>query len=287
MQSGVRSIERRVIESQVAFLSSDQLRGRAAGSTEAAITAQYIAATMYGYGYSVDLQTFYVDSIKIGGTMRAVGQMTNVICRLEGSDSSKTVIIGAHYDHLGVTKKGEIYNGADDNASGVVAVLQIARAFKESGIKPIQNVVFAFWDGEEIGSLGSKHFVAAAARDSLVMDGYMNFDMIGRNTDESRPTMFRYLYTDTSPEFERWLKGAIATHSLDLTPDFKPWDNPTTGSDNAPFARAGVPIVWFHTDGHDDYHKISDTADKINYQKLTDIIRAAYVVAVEMAIKSK
>lgn len=283
VERGVRSIERRKIEAQVAFLSSDSLRGRAAGSTEAAITAEYIASTMHGYGYDVTRQRFYVDSVKTKQGRRAVGSMTNILCSIEGVDTTQSVIIGAHYDHLGVTKKGEIFNGADDNASGVTAVLQIARAFKEAGIRPRRTIIFAFWDGEEIGSLGSKHYINIALRDTLRAISYMNFDMIGRNTDESRPSMFRYLYTASSPEFERYLRGAIDRFDLQLDPDYKPWDNPTTGSDNAPFARQGVPIAWFHTDGHADYHRVSDTADKINYQKLTEIIRAAFVVATQMA----
>lgn len=280
---GVRTINERQVKAQVEFLSCDSLRGRAAGSSEAVITAQYIASTMYGYGYNVEHQTFFVDSIKTKSGMRAVGQLTNILCTLKGIDTTKNVVIGAHFDHLGVDKQGQVFNGADDNASGVVAVLQIARAFKESGIQPKYNIIFAFWDAEEIGSIGSKHYLSEVAHHNLPIISYMNFDMVGRNTDESRPAMFRYFYTESSPQFEKWLREAITTYSLNLDPDYRAWDKPTTGSDNAPFARQGIPIVWFHTDAHPDYHRVSDTADKINYPKLTDIIRAAFTIVVEMA----
>ena len=76
-----------------------------------------------------------------------------------------------------------------------------------------------------------------------------------------------YFYTEANPTFGKWLKEDIKKYNLQLEPDYRPWDNPIGGSDNGPFAKAGVPIIWYHTDGHPDYHQPSDHADKLNWEK--------------------
>ncbi len=188
-------------------------------------------------------------------------------------------MIGAHYDHLGVDPLldgDKIYNGADDNASGVSAVLQIARAFVESGVQPERTVIFCLWDGEEKGLLGSEYFMQTFSEPSKIK-GYLNFDMIGRNNNEANPEHVVYFYTQAHPAFEQWLRNDIEERGLRLKPNYRPWDNPVGGSDNGSFAKRGVPIIWYHTDGHPDYHQPSDHADKINYQKNVDITRAAFL----------
>ena len=156
----------------------------------------------------------------------------------------------------------QIYNGADDNASGVSAVLQIARAFLASGQQPERNVIFAFWDGEEKGLLGSKYFVQTCPFVSQIK-GYLNFDMIGRNNKPEQPKHVVYFYTAAHPSFGDWLKKDIKKYGLQLEPDYRAWDNPVGGSDNGTFAKAGIPIIWYHTDGHPDYHQPSDHAVKL------------------------
>ena len=187
--------------------------------------------------------------------------------------------IGAHFDHIGYDPAlagDQIYNGADDNASGVSAALQIARAFAISGQKPLRNVIFAFWDGEEKGLLGSKFFLQTCPFAKQIK-GYLNFDMIGRNNKPEKPRHVVYFYTEAHPAFGQWLKDDIAEYGLKLEPDYRPWDRPASGSDNAPFALQDIPIIWYHTDGHPDYHQPSDHADRINWEKLTDITRAAFL----------
>lgn len=278
------SVDSREVESQVAFLSSDVLRGRLVGSEQSAIAAQYIESVMQGYGYSVERQSHILDSIQTKKGRQAIGRITNLTAKLVGRDTTRTVIVGAHYDHLGVDPSGDVYNGADDNASGVVAVMQIAQAMAQSGVEAGCNVIFAFFDAEEFGALGSKHYARAACAASVNITYYMNFDMVGRNSDQSRPEMFFYLYTDKNSELQRWLSDAISLYSLSLDPIYRPWDDPTTGSDNSSFAAYGIPIAWFHTDAHPDYHRVSDTYQKINYPKLCEIIRAATVVVHQMSL---
>lgn len=207
--------------------------------------------------------------------------LRNVIGMIEGENSDEYVVIGSHYDHLG-NYDGYIYNGADDNASGVAAVMEIAEAFIVEGVKPARNVIFALWDGEERGLLGSDYFVNNFANIESVKS-YLNFDMIGRSGNEKSGNTVSFMYTKSYPQFGDWLKGAVKDNKLDLKPNYSPWANPVGGSDNASFARKGIPIGWYHTGGHDDYHQPSDTADKIDWNKLLNIARSAYVVLFEMA----
>lgn len=266
---GVSSITETSCRAQVEFLSNDLLLGRGAGTQENRIAALYLVSQLCELGYKPEIQRF---EGKNGLPLQ------NILVRIPGRDTTKMSIIGAHYDHLGI-RNGQIYNGADDNASGTVAILQIAHAIQAQGVQPKRTIILALWDGEESGLQGSKFFVTSLAKDSARVVNYMNFDMIGRNTDESQPEMFRYFYNDNRPNYRKWLDGAIVEYKLQLKPDYKPWDKPTSGSDNASFAKVGIPIVWYHTDGHPDYHQPSDTPDKINYPKMVDIIKSAYVVA--------
>ena len=106
--------------------------------------------------------------------------LRNILGKIEGKNPNEIVIIGAHYDHIGydpMLEGDQIYNGADDNASGVQAVLQVARAFLATGEQPERTVIFAFWDGEEKGLLGSRYF-AMNYPDIKKVKGYLNYDMI-------------------------------------------------------------------------------------------------------------
>ena len=156
------------------------------------------------------------------------------------------------------------------------AVLQIARAFGESGIQPERNVIFAFWDGEELGLHGSAYFVRTCPFLDKIK-GYLNFDMIGRNNKPDIPQYVVYFYSDTKPVFGEWLKHDIAEYGLRLIPDYRPSDKSIGGSDNVSFARKDIPIIWYHTDGHPDYHKPGDEALRINYDKVMNITRAAFL----------
>ena len=212
------------------------------------------------------------------GTHRSL-QLANILGWIPGERTDEYVIIGAHFDHIGydpTLADDQIYNGADDNASGVSAALQIARAFAASGKKPLRNVIFAFWDGEEKGLLGSKYFVQTCPYVKQIK-GYLNFDMIGRNNKPDKPRHVVYFYTESHPAFGQWLKDDIAEYGLKLEPDYRAWDRPIGGSDNGSFALQDIPIIWYHTDAHPDYHQPSDHAERINWEKLTDITRAAFL----------
>lgn len=208
--------------------------------------------------------------------------LSNVLAVLPGKKSDEMVVVGAHLDHEGVYNDIEgdkIYNGADDNASGVAAVLQIMKAFVASGATPERTIVFAFWDGEEFGLLGSRYFTDAY-KDMQKVKGYLNFDMVGSGTD-SRYLM--YFFTASHPKIGEWLKADMAKHNFCFDPDYRAWDNPVGGSDQQSFHLKGVPIVWYHTGGQPNYNFPSDEAQTINYPKLTDITRASYLTTWHLA----
>ncbi|MCE5227068.1 MAG: M20/M25/M40 family metallo-hydrolase [Porphyromonadaceae bacterium] len=298
-QKGLSTINRQTAEAHIVFLASDLLEGREAGSAGGRIAGEYIVATLKSLGiqplsgsymqpfeaYNKERQKrgrFQVHPDSIAVLKQEVHQcisLNNILAKIEGKNPNEYVIVGAHYDHLGMDPMlsgDQIYNGADDNASGVSAVLQIARAFLASGEKPERTIVFAFWDGEEKGLLGSSYFVQTFA-DINKVKGYLNFDMIGRNNNEANPEHVVYFYTEAHPAFGEWLKRDIKTYGLKLKPNYRPWDKPVGGSDNASFAKLNIPVIWYHTDGHPDYHMPGDHADKMNWDKVVDITKASFL----------
>ena len=288
VERGLKSINRTSAEAIVGFLADDELQGREAGMHGSRVAAHYLAANLkeagirplYGDSYFQPFEACAKERQQKGarwqvhpdsiarlkqGTHRVL-RMANVLGIIPGQRTDEYVIVGAHFDHLGTDETladDAIYNGADDNASGVSAVLQIARAFQASGQKPLRL-------------LGSKHFVQSCDFIGKVK-GYLNFDMIGRNNKPDRPRHVVYFYTAAHPAFGQWLKDDIARYGLALEPDYRAWDRPVGGSDNASFAMRDIPIIWYHTDGHPEYHQPSDHADRLNWEKVVDITKASFL----------
>lgn len=209
VEKGLASINRTSAEAYIGFLAHDELQGREAGFHGARVSAQYIASLLQAMGVQPLGESYFqpfdayrkerqrkgrleVDPDSIALLKKEVHQklsMANVLGMIPGKNTNEYAIVGAHFDHLGIDPAldgDQIYNGADDNASGVSAVLQIARAFIASGEQPERNVIFAFWDGEEKGLLGSKYFVQTCEFIPQIK-GYLNFDMIGRNNKPEQP----------------------------------------------------------------------------------------------------
>ena len=283
MRAAMNSISVEAARAHIGFLASDCLQGRKAGENGSRVAAAYIESMLRQYGIrplNAEYRQHFDITLKFTWKKDSVNmKMANVIGMIPGRKSDEYVIVGAHFDHVGIgtpVDGDSIYNGADDNASGVSAALQIARAFAESGIQPERNVIFAFWDGEELGLHGSAYFVRTCPFLDKIK-GYLNFDMIGRNNKPDIPQYVVYFYSDTKPVFGEWLKHDIAEYGLRLIPDYRPSDKSIGGSDNVSFARKDIPIIWYHTDGHPDYHKPGDEALRINYDKVMNITRAAFL----------
>ena len=305
IERALNTINRSSAEATINFLASDELQGREAGFHGSRVTSEYIVSLLQWMGVSPLADSYFQpfdayrkerqkkgrlevhpDSIaKLKQEVHQKLSMRNVLGMIPGKNTKEYVIVGAHFDHLGidpVLDGDQIYNGADDNASGVSAVLQIARAFLASGQQPERNVIFAFWDGEEKGLLGSKYFVQTCPFLSQIK-GYLNFDMIGRNNKPQQPKQVVYFYTAAHSVFGDWLKEDIRKYGLQLEPDYRAWKNPIGGSDNGSFAKVGIPIIWYHTDGHPDYHQPSDHADRLNWDKIVEITKASFLNMWKMA----
>ena len=305
IERALNTINRSSAEATINFLASDELQGREAGFHGSRVTSEYIVSLLQWMGVSPLADSYFQpfdayrkerqkkgrlevhpDSIaKLKQEVHQKLTMRNVLGMIPGKNTKEYVIVGAHFDHLGIDPAldgDQIYNGADDNASGVSAVLQIARAFLASGQQPERNVIVAFWDGEEKGLLGSKYFVQTCPFLSQIK-GYLNFDMIGRNNKPQQPKQVVYFYTAAHPVFGDWLKEDIRKYGLQLEPDYRAWENPIGGSDNGSFAKVGIPIIWYHTDGHPDYHQPSDHADRLNWDKIVEITKASFLNMWKMA----
>ncbi|WP_455786920.1 M28 family metallopeptidase [Parabacteroides goldsteinii] len=309
VEKGLNTINKENAEAYIGFLASDELEGREAGFQGGRIAAEYIVSNLKTMGIASLNESYYqpfeaynkerqkrgrfqVHPDSIAQLKQGVHQklsMRNILGKIEGKNPNEYVIIGAHYDHLGfdpMLDGDQIYNGADDNASGVSAVLQVAKAFLASGEQPERTVIFAFWDGEEKGLLGSEYFVQNCP---FLKDikGYLNYDMIGRNSNEAVPEQVDYFYTEANKAFGDWLKNDIKKYGLNLKPVYHPWDKPVGGSDNGSFAKRGIPIIWYHTNGHPDYHMPGDHVEKINWDKIVDITKASFLNMWNLANEKK
>jgi peptidase M28-like protein/PDZ domain-containing protein/PA domain-containing protein len=195
------------------------------------------------------------------------------------------VIVGAHYDHLGHGGRGNslaskedasaIHHGADDNASGSAAVLAIAETLARSPQPRRRHLVIGLWSAEEIGLVGSNAFVMNPPMPIDQMAAYFNFDMVGRMQDNRLIVQA----AGTSPVWGRLLERANVAAAFDLAVQPDPYQP----SDVASFNQAGVPSLFFFTGSHVDYHKPSDTADKINYADLDRIVTMAATVVRSVA----
>ena len=188
----------------------------------------------------------------------------NVIGKIEGEDTENIIVIGGHYDHLGV-RRDYIFNGADDNASGTVGVMTLAHAFMEAGIKPKHTIVFAAWSGEEKGLLGSNYYVSQLDKNVIL---YLNYDMISKNDlDETTGNKASFTYTDLYPVLKEMTESANDTNSFELKIEYEGSPQPSGGSDHAPFAKKDIPIIYYMAGFPDEYHTPLDNTEAVNYDK--------------------
>ncbi|WP_347840885.1 M20/M25/M40 family metallo-hydrolase [uncultured Draconibacterium sp.] len=201
----------------------------------------------------------------------------NVLGYIEGENKDEFIVVGGHYDHLGKWD-GVIYNGADDNASGTVGVMTIAKAFMATGKKPEKSVVFAAWTGEEKGLFGSRYFVRNAKEENLNVVLNLNYDMIARNPkNDTLENQVHMVYTKANKNIAETTTKNIENFDINLDLSLRPSENPRGGSDHAPFAKEGIPIFYFMAAMHPDYHQPSDELSKINWEKMESIIKLGFL----------
>ncbi|MDF1572884.1 MAG: M20/M25/M40 family metallo-hydrolase [Bacteroidales bacterium] len=209
-------------------------------------------------------------------------QARNVVGVLPGKDTSEIIVIGGHYDHVG-KHDGWIWNGADDNASGTVGVMTIAKAMMASGEKPEKTIVFAAWTGEEKGLLGSEYFADHPWNDAEMILN-LNYDMISRDDmDDSLGVKCSMTYTEKYGILEELAVKHNKEYDLGLEIKYNPQERPRGGSDHAPFAAKDVPVFYFMAGFPPEYHSTNDHVEKVNWDKMVKIIKLGYLNTWELS----
>lgn len=293
-------VARRVIDDAdvrrtVGFLASDAMRGRDTPSPELERAAAWIAErfAVAGLDPAGDdggfIQFWPYDPSATNGADRRPVQVPNVVAVLPGSEGARTgeyVIVTAHFDHVGVGAPSEegdsIYNGADDNASGTAALLEVAEAFGALPSRPARPVLFLATSGEEKGLLGATWFAGNPTVFLSDAVALLNMDMVGRNSPDS-VGIVGYDYSTLGPLIARTLEDNPWL-GLTLDPEPVPGENLFARSDHYPFARRGIPAVALTSGLHEDYHRPGDEPSELDAEKVARVARLAFLVAYQLAL---
>ncbi len=272
-----QEIEIKNLEKHVYYLASDKMKGRGTGSKENLRAAKYIQKQFKKYGLqALGTDGFYQNfeaKIKKVKVLDSIRSAKNVIAFLD-NNADKTVVIGAHYDHIGEGKQGSslakdsygiIHNGADDNASGVAGLLELARIYSQNKIIEPVNFLFIAFGAEELGLVGSRYFVKNPTYDLSKVLWMLNMDMIGRLNKETGVSIIGY---GTSPAIETIFNKIDRDNFVKFYTNYEG----RGGSDQTSFYEKDVPVLFFHTNGHPDYHTPTDDADKIDFTSLKGIL---------------
>ncbi|QDS98767.1 M20/M25/M40 family metallo-hydrolase [Adhaeretor mobilis] len=277
LDSAMASVTVDEIRDHAGVLAGDAFEGREAGARGGRAAAGYLQE---------QLQQISVAPGGPGGgySQPFNGNMQNLLAVIPGTDeqlSEEYVIVGAHYDHVGYGSRqtsygpyGYIHNGADDNASGVSALLEACEALVAAGFQPRRSVLFALWDGEEKNLLGSRHWLSNPTVPIEQVRMLVNIDMVGRMTDGRLQVAgvrtgvgMRKLFS--SPQLPEGMH-------LDFSWEYK------SNSDHWPFFERKIPAVYLHTGLHDDYHRPSDDVEKLNLAGVR--LTSQYLVQVLMQL---
>lgn len=294
IEDAVRRINQKELRAIIEYLASDELEGRCAGYPGNDKATEFIAKIYEKAGLKPvgdkdeesGKQTYFQHFQVAGRKTR------NTVALLEGCDPklrSEIIVIGGHHDHLGKGKQGpamqrlsgkegddDIWNGADDNASGSGTVVTIAKAFGEAGLKPRRSILFMTFSGEEWGLLGSQHYVSEPIFPLENTVTMINLDMVGRNG--KRPVGIYGLGTEAGELFEKATESAIQRTGLNakLNPGASMFGG---DSDHTSFRLRRIPVMFFFTGIHTDYHTVRDHAEKLDWENIEKIGRtAAYIL---------
>lgn len=275
--------------------SSDEFEGRDTGSEGQKKAAEYLKdyyTSLNIPGGSTEEEAYFqtIDSSYFNGRFPS---SENVVAIIEGGElPEEYLVITSHYDHVGV-ENGEIYNGADDGSSGSMAMMEIAEAFQkavEEDYRPKRSIVFIHLTGEEKGLLGSKYYTENPIfpLDNTVAN--LNMDMIGR-VDEAHENDPNYIYLigsdKLSTELHEISEEANSTYvNLNLDYTYNDENDPNRfyyRSDHYNFAKFDIPIIFYFNGVHEDYHKPTDTAEKIDYDILENRAKLVFFTAWEIA----
>ncbi|MFO7575901.1 MAG: M20/M25/M40 family metallo-hydrolase, partial [Bacteroidales bacterium] len=230
--------------------------------------------------------SFRSKPVILGGVTAAVStdvrtqrvRVRNVVAMIEGESTDEFVVVGAHMDHMGM-EAGRVWNGADDNASGTVGVLMIAKAIAATGVKPERTIIFCAWTGEEKGLLGSNYFTQYPTMGKISdVKFYLNYDMIGRDAaNDTEKNMAGMTFTSTYPKLEEWTRSNVERYKIGLEVNYRANPAPTGGSDYTAFTRNQIPIIAWMAAMHPEYHQPGDHVNLINWEKMHNIIKLGFL----------
>lgn len=251
-------------------LSADSMEGRRIGSRGSAAARALLIRRLRKAGLTPVVPGF---EQRFPATTRdtSVHEGVNVLALVPGIDTTRLIVVSAHYDHVGV-RNGEVYNGADDNASGTAALLALAESW--AGRRPQHSLLFAFFDGEEAGLLGARAFVGAPADRDGRIAANVNLDMVARLDRNELYAAGAAPWPFFRPLLEATAKAAPVKLLLGHDTDDKgPGENWTRQSDQAAFHARGIPWVYFGVEDHPDYHRPTDDAAKVDAGRFIGAVR--------------
>ncbi len=289
------------LKKQLYVYASDEMGGRMTGTEGQHKAAEYIRdfyiahdipSPFGGDNYFQKIPASYFKG-------RTDGQPSeNVLAYIKGSEKpDELIVISAHLDHVGTDKDGNIFNGADDDGSGTVSVMEMAQAFQQAvkdGNGPKRSILFLHVTGEEIGLFGSRYYVEHPVFPLKNTVCNLNIDMIGR-IDPDKKDDPNYLYLIGSSMLSQELHDVseeVNEKYIHLELDYK-FDDPNDPnrfyyrSDHYNFAKNNIPVIFYFNGVHEDYHKMTDTPDKIEYELMAKRAQLIFLTAWELANRDK
>ncbi|TYB74317.1 M28 family peptidase [Bizionia myxarmorum] len=276
-----------------AFASED-FQGRKTGELGQKKASDFIKNFYISQGITSPINdSLYFQTIPKNFLPNNINASENVLAFIKGSENPEEVlIISAHLDHLGL-ENDEIFKGADDNGSGTTALMEMAQAFKmaeKDGFSPKRSILFLHLTGEEIGLYGCEYYIANPIFDLKKTIANLNIDMIGRvdNKHKNNPD---YLYVIGADRISKELhfiseKVNEAYFNINLDYTYNNEEDPNKfyfRSDHYKFALKDIPVIFYFNGEHEDYHKVSDTPDKIDYDLLTRRTQLIFATAWHLA----
>lgn len=285
------------LKTHLYVFAGDEMEGRMTGEKGQKLAAEYLRNFYLDHGFAspIEENNYYQHIPASYFSRQKEGKDSeNIVAFIEGSEKpDEVIVISAHYDHVGMDEEGNIYNGADDDGSGTIAILEIAQAFQEAvknGQGPKRSVLFLHVTGEEIGLYGSKYYTENPLFPLENTVCNLNIDMIGR-VDPDKVDNPDYIYLIGSDRLSQELHDVseeINTKYVNLELDYKfnAEDDPNRfyyRSDHYNFAKNNIPVIFYFNGTHDDYHKMTDTPDKIDYPLMAKRTQLIFQTAWEIA----
>lgn len=297
-QKSMQTITQEDLKEDLYVVASDDMEGRQTGSEGQKKAGRYMIEQYrkMGVSFPAPLKSFYqtvpASFMKTKTRGGSLPDSENILAYIEGSEKpDEVIVLSAHYDHVGITN-GQVFNGADDDGSGTVALMEIAEAFqtaKKAGHGPKRSILFLHVTGEEHGLIGSDYYSQNPVYPLANTVANLNIDMIGRcDADNCGKD---YVYVIGSEMLSTDLKKinvAANARTVKLELNYK-YDDPADKmrlyyrSDHYNFAKHNIPVAFFFDGIHEDYHKPTDDADKIDYNALQKRTQLVFATAWELA----